>query len=383
MAGLVLLRGSNILVADGRIEADVLLEGGRIAAVGAAIEAPESAEIVDLAGRTLAPGFIDVHVHGGGGFSLMTEDLGEIASYSRWVASRGVTSFLATICAADVEHGIRYAEAVRSAKCEGSGLLGINFEGPFVSADRRGALPASWLAKPDRSLFDRLLAAGPVRLMTIAPELDGAFDLIHAVLKAGVRVSVGHTDATYDIARRAFHAGASHVTHAFNAMRPLHHREPGPVGAAVESPGVTVEAIADGVHLHHATVNLLVEALGVDRACLATDAVTPAGLPSGKFRIGREEAVLDSGSIRLPDGTIAGSAATMDSVVRNVVDWGIADAAGALRMASAVPAAVAGVADRKGKIATGYDADLVVLSADLGVWETWVGGRRVYKCEEA
>lgn len=383
MAGLVLLRGANILVADGRIEADVLLEGGRIAAVGAAIEAPESAGIVDLAGRTLAPGFIDVHVHGGGGFSLMTEDLGEIASYSRWVASRGVTSFLATICAADVEHGIRYAEAVRSAKCEGSGLLGINFEGPFVSADRRGALPATWLAKPDRSLFDRLLASGPVRLMTIAPELDGAFDLIGLAVKAGVRVSIGHTDATYDIARRAFHAGASHVTHAFNAMRPLHHREPGPIGAAVESPGVTVEAIADGVHLHHATVNLLVEALGVDRACLVTDAVTPAGLPSGKFRIGREEAVLDGGSIRLPDGTIAGSAATMDSVVRNVVDWGIADAAGALRMASAVPAAVAGVADRKGKIATGYDADLVVLSEDFAVLETWVGGRRVYKCEEA
>ena len=322
MAGLVLLRGANVFLPKGRIEpADVLLEDGRIAAFEAAVESPESAETIDLAGRTLAPGFIDVHVHGGGGFSLLSDDSNEGASYSRWVASRGVTSFLAAICAAGAEHGIRYATAAASAKCEGAELLGINFEGPFVSAERRGALPATWLAKPDRSLFDRLLAAGPVRVMTIAPELDGAFDLIDAALKAGVRVSVGHSDATHDIAKRAFEAGASHVTHAFNAMRPLHHREPGPIGAAIEATGVTVEAIADGVHLHPATVNLLVQALGTERVCLVTDAVTPAGLPAGKFRIGSEEAVLDGGSIRLPDGTIAGSAATMDVVVRNVVDW--------------------------------------------------------------
>lgn len=384
MAVLVLLQGANVFFPDGRIEqADVLLEDGRIAAVAASLESPESAETIHLTGLTLAPGFIDVHVHGGGGFSLLSDDSNEVASYSRWVASRGVTSFLAAICAAGAEHGIRYAKAAALAKCEGAGLLGINFEGPFVSPERRGALPASWLAKPDRSLFDRLLAAGPVRVMTIAPELDGAFGLIDAALKAGVRVSVGHTDASYDVAKRAFEVGASHVTHAFNAMRPLHHREPGPIGAAIEAAGVTVEAIADGVHLHPATVNLLVQALGYGRVCLVTDAVSPAGLASGKFRIGREEAVLDGGSIRLPDGTIAGSAATMDVVVRNVVDWGIADAAGALQMASAVPASVAGVAEQKGRIAAGYDADLVVLSEDFAVWETWVGGRRVYKCEEA
>ena len=384
MAGLVLLRSANVLIPGGRIEpVDVLLEGGRIAAVAASIEPPESAETIDLAGRTLAPGFIDVHVHGGGGFSLLSDDPNETASYSRWVTSHGVTSFLATICAADTGHGIRYATAATTAKCEGAEMLGINFEGPFVSPERRGALPAGWLEEPDRSLFDRLIAAGPVRVMTIAPELDAAFDLIDAALKAGVRVSVGHSDATYDIAKRAFEAGASHVTHAFNAMRPLHHREPGPIGAAIEMPGVTVEAIADGVHLHPATVNLLVQALGTERVCLVTDAVTPAGLSSGKFRIGSEEAALDGGSIRLPDGTIAGSAATMVVVVRNVIEWGIADTAGALEMASAVPASVASVADRKGRISTGYDADLVVLSEDLAVLETWVGGRRVYKCEEA
>jgi N-acetylglucosamine-6-phosphate deacetylase len=384
MAGLVLLRGANVFLPEGRIEpADVLIEDGRIATVAPVIEPPESAEVVDLNGGTLAPGFIDVHVHGGGGFSLLSEDPGEIANYSKWVASRGVTSFLAAVCAGDVEHGIECATAAASARCDGAQLLGVNFEGPFVSPERRGALPEGWLAKPDRKLLDRLLAAAPVRVMTIAPELDGASDLISAVLTAGVRVSVGHSDATYDVAKRAFAEGASHVTHAFNAMRPLHHREPGPVGAAVEAADVTVEVIADGVHLHPATVNLLVRALGPERVCLITDAVTPAGLPSGKFRIGRDEAVLSAGSIRLPGGTIAGSAATMDAVVRNVVEWGVAGVAEVLHMASAVPAPVAGVAARKGKIAPRFDADLVALSADFSVLGTWVGGSCVYRCEEA
>jgi N-acetylglucosamine-6-phosphate deacetylase len=382
MSGLVLLQGANVLTQTSLQKADVLLDGPLIARVAPSIDA-ESAEVHDLTGLTLAPGFIDVHVHGGGGFSLLSDDPAQFAGYSRWVASRGVTSFLATICAADIEHGIRYAKAAAEARCNGAELLGINFEGPFVSGERRGALPKSWLIQPDRSVFDELLASAPVKLMTVAPELDGAFALIDAAVVAGVRVSVGHTDASHDIAKRAFDAGAAHVTHAFNAMRPLHHRDPGPIGAAVDVQGVTVEVIADGVHLHPATVRLLVEALGIDRTCLITDAVTPAGLASGTFRIGREEAVLDDGSIRLPDGTIAGSAATMDAVVRNVIEWGVASVGDALNMASAVPATAAGVSECKGQIAAGYDADLVVLSEDLAVRETWVGGRRVYTCEEA
>jgi N-acetylglucosamine-6-phosphate deacetylase len=310
----------------------------------------------------------------------------EIVAYARWVVSRGVTSFLATICAESVEAAIRCAEAAASVggAIDGAAeLLGVNFEGPFVSPERRGALPEGWLAEPDRTLFDRLLATGAVRVMTIAPELDGALDLVRAAVAAGVTVSVGHSDATYEAAKAAFEAGARHVTHAFNAMRPLHHREPGPLGAAIEAKGVTVEVIADGVHLHPATVGLLARALGPERTCLVTDAVTPAGLPSGVFRIGNEKAVLEGASIRMPDGTIAGSAATMDVVVRNIVSWGVTSAADALRIASAVPAVVAGVADRKGKIAPGYDADLIVLRQDLAVRETFMGGRSVYRSEDA
>lgn len=384
MAGIALLQGASALLPDGRIQAaDVLLENGRITAVGPALPAPSNAEVIALQGLTLAPGFIDVHVHGGGGFSLLSADAGEVASYANWAASRGVTGFLATICADNLEHGIACARATTAAKASGDGarLLGINFEGPFVSPERRGALPAGWLQTPDARVLDRLLDTGDVRVMTIAPELDGADAVIRRALERGVAVSLGHTDATFDVASRAFQAGASHVTHAFNAMRPLHHREPGPIGAAIAADNVTVEAIADGVHLHPATVRLLIEAFGPDRVCLVTDAVTPAGLDSGVFRIGGEEASLRDGSIRLPDGTIAGSAATMDAVVRNVIEWGCADLADALRMASAVPARVAGVASSLGAIKPGYDADLVAFTPDLRVARTWVAGRVVYSSD--
>jgi N-acetylglucosamine-6-phosphate deacetylase len=379
MSRLVLLRGGSVLT-EGRLQpSDVLLENGKIAMVGPDIAA-EQAEPNDVSGLVIAPGFIDVHVHGGGGFSLLSTDPGEISQYSRWVASRGVTSFLATICATDVAQAVQFAEAAVSARCDGAEMLGVNYEGPFVSPGRRGALPESWPSPPDASVLGQLMAAAPVRVMTIAPERDGGMDLIAAAGNRGVRVSIGHTDATYEVALRAFGVGASHVTHAFNAMRPMHHREPGPIGAVLEADGVTVEAVADGVHLHPATVRLLVKALGADRVCLVTDAVSPAGMNSGVFRIGSEDARLADGRITLPDGTIAGSAATMDAVVRNVTQWGLVDLASALHMASGTPALAAGVGDRKGRIAAGYDADLVLLSEDLAVRETWVGGRRVYTC---
>ena len=220
---------------------------------------------------------------------------------------------------------------------------------------------------------------GTIRVMTIAPELDGAAPVINAALAGGVRVSVGHTDAKYEEARDGFSMGASHVTHAFNAMRPLHHRDPGPIGAALASPGVTIEVIADGVHLHPTTVSLLVRALGPDRICLVTDAVRPAGLDSGTFRIGGHDAVMDHGSIRLPDGTITGSAATMDAALRNVVSWGVASVAEGISMASGTPARALGVGDRKGAIAPGNDADIVALDDELNVVATWVGGALVYQ----
>jgi N-acetylglucosamine-6-phosphate deacetylase len=380
MNGRILLSGAEIVTPDGILEAaSVLIEDGVIAAVGTHLDAG-GADETDLSGCVLAPGFVDVHVHGGGGHSLITSDPAEIQSYARWAVSQGVTSFLATVCTPDVDGALACLRAVAAAgeTTDGARLLGANLEGPFVSPQRRGALPPSWPTAPYSETFQRLHEAsnGRLRLITIAPELPGALDVIREAVATGVRVSVGHTDAAYEIAREAFAAGATHVTHAFNAMRPFHHREPGPLGAALEAGGVTVEVIADGVHLHPATVRMLVCAFGPERVALVTDGVTPAGLDSGAFRIGEAEARLENGRMTLPDGTIAGSVATMADVVRNVVRWGVADIAVAATMAATTPARALGLDAR---IAPGCPADLVALTPDLEVARTWVAGRLVYQ----
>lgn len=377
----VVLRGARVVTPDEDLPlAAVLIEGDKIIAVGPDVVTPPGAEVIDLAGLTLVPGFIDLHVHGGGGFSLATRDIDEVRSYARWAPRAGVTAFLATICAADLEEGLDFIRVAAGAVSEpdgGAAILGLNLEGPFLNPDRRGALPPAWLLPPDVRTFDGIVqaAGGHLRLMTLAPELPGADRVLRSAVARGIVVSIGHSDTTFQLASRAFRDGASHLTHVFNAMRPLHHREPGPLGAAVQSSNVTVEVIADGVHLHPAAAGVLFRLFGFARIALITDAVTPAGLKSGVFRIGSQEAKLQGGRILLPDGTIAGSAATMDAVIRNVVDWGIADIANAVRMASTVPAGVAGVGETKGRIAGGYDADLVALDAGLRPVMTWTRGQ--------
>jgi N-acetylglucosamine-6-phosphate deacetylase len=361
----------------------VLVRDGAVEAVGVGEPPSVEATVVGLQDQTLAPGFVDVHVHGGGGFSLLSGDAKEAGRYLRWVAGTGVTSVLPAVCAVSASEALptlRALGALAVAMAGRAEVLGLNLEGPFVSRERQGALPISWAHPPDRALLEALIeaAGGALRLMTCASEVDGASEVISAALAAGVRVAVGHTDADYDEAAAAFRAGATHVTHALNAMRPFHHRDPGVIGAALDAPGVTIEVIADGIHLHPATVGMLLRAFGPERVALVTDAVTPAGLDHGTFRIGYAEAVLRSGRITLADGTIAGSAATMDSLVRNVVGWGCATLPEAVRMASTVPAGVAGAGERKGRLAAGCDADIVALSPELSVVGTWVRGARVF-----
>jgi N-acetylglucosamine-6-phosphate deacetylase len=376
-----LLRAARVITPDDDISPGwVLLRDGSIEGVGDGPPPDTDAETLDLGDQTLVPGFVDIHVHGGGGFSLLDGDREAVQSYARWVANRGVTSFLATVCSSAPAEAIPVLEslALLAGHSTGSELLGANLEGPFVASRRLGALPPSWANPPDPALLDRLIAAarGNLRLITIAPELPAASALISQAVSAGVKVSIGHTDATFDEAAQAFRAGAAHVTHALNAMRPFHQRDPAVIGAALEAPGVTIEVVADGVHLHPATVRLLLQAFGPDRVALVTDAVTPAGLERGTFRIGQEKAVMRNGRITLLDGTIAGSAATMDQLVRNVVQWKCATLPEAVRMASTVPGSVAG-ASRKGRIAPGYDADLVALTPTLAVAATWLRGSLV------
>ena len=381
---LTALTGARILMPEEEIECGtVVIEDGRILEAGAEVRAPPGAAVTELPNTILAPGFIDIHVHGGGGFSLATRDPEEIRSYARWVVAGGVTSFLASVVADTPEQGeasLRAIAEAAGAVANGASLTGAHLEGPFVNQVRRGALPESWLRAPDVTLLRRFIdaAGGHLRLLTMAPELPGAGAVLEEAVRAGCAVALGHSDASYEQARQAFAAGARHLTHAFNAMRPLHHREPGPLGAALDSEGVTAELIADGVHVHPLAARLLLLAKGTTDVALVTDGVAPAGLPQGAFRTGGQEARLSRGRITLPDGTIAGGAATMDAVVRNVVEWGLAPLTQAVRMGSTVPARVLGLGERKGRIAAGYDADLVALDEELTVVGTWIGGQMVH-----
>lgn len=383
MAGAI--TNARILTPDESFEPGTLLfdDAGRIAEIGTGLEPPAGVEVTDARGLTLVPGYIDIHVHGGGGFSLATREPEEIRSYARWVVSHGVTSFPATICAGSFDEGLKFARTAATATGPvegGANVLGLMLEGPFVNGDRRGALPRGWLQRAEPELLDQFIDASDsqLRLMTLAPEVEGADTLIATLVGRGAVVSIGHSDADCETASFAFLKGASHVTHLFNAMRPFHHRDPGIVGAAFAESRITVEAIADGVHLDRRTVAMTVRLFGPDRVALITDGVPPAGLGAGTFPLGDEEVALVGDRVLLPDGTIAGGAATMDGTVRNVVEWGVVEQADAVRMASTVPARILGLAESKGRISPGYDADLVALNGDLEVAMVWVGGRLVY-----
>jgi N-acetylglucosamine-6-phosphate deacetylase len=377
---------ARILTPDEVIDPGTILidDRGLIAKVGWGLEVPAAAEIVDARGLTVVPGYVDLHVHGGGGYSLATRDAGEIESYARWVVSHGVTGFLATIFASSCEEAAEFVHAAGYvsdwAPEGGAEILGINLEGPFISGKRRGALPETWVRPASIEELIALSEASDesIKLMTLAPEIDGAEELLPWAIENWIVVAVGHSDATYEEAAKAFELGASHLTHAFDGMRTFHHRDPGPVLAAIGAPGVTLEIIADGVHLHPATVSSIVRAAGPDRIALVSDGVPPAGLDSGTFLVGEQEARLTGGAVHLSDGTIAGGAATMAGIIRNVLEWQAAPLADAIRMASTVPARVVGLSDRKGRIAPGYDADLVALDDEMNIVRTWVHGRTVY-----
>ncbi len=364
----------------------VVLAGGRIAQADADPPPPE-AETRDLRGLIVAPGFIDLHVHGGGGFSLASDDPEQIRSYARWVVSTGVTSFLVTSVGADRDHllrRIRTALPSMDGVPQGAQPLGIHLEGPFLSPDRPGAFPLGWLRPPDIEEFRECLeaAGGHLRIVSLAPELPGAGAIIAAAVRAGVVVGLGHSDATYEEAQRAFSLGVRHVTHCYDAMRLFHHRDPGCLAAALNSRDVTAELIADGIHVHRGAVEMLVRAKGVERTVLVTDAIPLAGLPDGMFDMYGERVWVEGGMARRADGVLAGSTAAMDSMVGNVARWLPLSMADAVRMATLNPAMVIGKADRKGRLAPGFDADVVVLAPDLEVEMTFVGGEEVYRRQQ-
>ncbi|NYJ06920.1 N-acetylglucosamine-6-phosphate deacetylase [Petropleomorpha daqingensis] len=368
-----LLTGGRALDADGRADGRwVLLDGATIAATGTG-EPPSADETVDLAGAWLTPGFVDLHVHGGGGHAF---DDGPSAIRAGLAVHRahGTTRSLVSLVAAPVERLESALAAI--AELDDPLVLGAHLEGPFLAAARCGAHDPRHLRAPSPGDVDRLLAAGAPRMVTLAPELPGGLDAVRRLAGAGVTVAVGHTEADLTTTAAAFDAGARVLTHAFNAMPGLGHREPGPVGAAVRDEWVTIELILDGAHVHPVVAGLLMDG-APGRVALVSDAMAAAGGPDGGYRLGGQEITVHDGvAVLAGTTTLAGSTLTLDRALRNALRQGV-DPVAAVTAVTATPARALGLGDRLGRLAPGYAADVVVLDDDWTVRAVWAAGVRV------
>lgn len=361
----------------------LVLDGTAIAARGEgcgwrAQIGPEDV-VIDASGLTAVPGFIDLHCHGGGGVSV--EDIADeprlLPRMTDVHRKGGTTRSLLSLVSAELPALARRLAALGALVATDPRLLGVHLEGPFLAETHRGAHPSDLLRTPTTDAVARLCEAGPVAMLTIAPELPGADVAIRALVDGGVVVAVGHTAADHMVAHDAFARGASVLTHAFNGMRGIHHRAPGPVVAALEAPHVVLELIVDGVHVHPSVVAAAVRA-APGRVAFVSDAMAAAGAPDGAYRLGDLDVAVRHGvATHGDDGALAGSTLTLDRALANAVTAGIplADAVDAL---TAVPARVLGVEGRLGRLAAGYAADVVLLAPDLSVVGVWADGVLVH-----
>ena len=328
----------------------------------------------------MIPGLIDIHTHGNSGADFSDGDYDGLKKMARYLAQNGVTGFAPasmTLPYEVLETAYLTAKRLRDEKPEGcAALLGINMEGPFFSEKKKGAQNGAYLRNPDWKAFRHLyeISDGLIRIADLAPELPGAVEFTRKASKL-CTVSVAHTDASYEEARAVYEAGATHLTHLYNAMPGIHHRKPGVIGAASECEQVYAELICDGQHVHPSAVRMAF-CLFPERICLISDALRCCGMPDGQYTLGGQDVFLKDGIARLEDGTIAGSAATLYQCMQNAVRFGIARDE-AIRSATIHPAMQLGCADRVGSIAVGKQADFVVCDAELNRKAVWLRGERL------
>jgi len=367
----------------------VFVEDGVIVDIGSleTREAPGGSQVVDLGDVCLVPGFIDIHIHGGAGHDVMEADPGALLAVEQLLHRHGVTSYFPTTVTAPVDQTLgaleRLADAIESATRNapnGGDLrarpVGIHLEGPFISHVRRGVHPPASILPPTLEMFEKFWEAsrGCIKVMTIAPELEGARAVIAEATRRGVCVSIGHSDADLKAAQAGVAAGARHATHAFNAMRPLGHRDPGILGEILMDERLSAEIIADGIHVDPLIVQLFLKAKGADAAVLVTDATSATGMPNGRYRLGSLEVDVKDGKC-LADGKLAGSVLTMDKAVQNIMKFANWDLQQAVRLATLNPARTAGLLPNAGRLAPGAVADIVALGPSGEVRKTIVHGQ--------
>ena len=383
----LIIQARELFTPTERVERPLLfIEDGAVARIASSAdsEIPRGARVIDLGDATLAPGFIDMHIHGGAGHDVMEPSSDALPAIEKLLFQHGVTTYFPTTVTAPVDQTLwaleKLADAIEHARgSDGDGRAkpaGIHLEGPFISHLRPGVHPPADLLPPTLEMFERFWQAsrGHIKVLTIAPELDGARAVIEEAAQRGVCVSMGHSDADLPAAQAGVAAGVRHATHMFNAMRPLGHRDPGILGEALMDERLTAEIIADGIHVDPLIVSLFLRVKGAETAVLVTDAIAATGMPDGRYRLGSLEVDVADGKC-LVKGKLAGSVLTMDKAVRNVVKFAHWDLQRAVRLATLNPARTTGLPPKSGMLVPGSVADIVALNPKGEVLKTIVRGQ--------
>jgi N-acetylglucosamine-6-phosphate deacetylase len=360
----------------------LIIEEGKIAelAEGRVMPWPGD-QMIDASGHWVAPGFIDVHVHGSMGHDAMDATPDAIGGMGRFFAQHGVTSYLPTTTSAS--EGAIQAAIDNVSGCpqpaDGAQHLGLHLEGPYLNLDHRGAQHPDHIRPPHPAEYERWFQSGHIRLITVAPELEGAQPFIAAGVEQGIEFAIGHSGASYEQVVEAADWGARQATHTFNGMLGVHHRTPGTLGGVLTDERIYCQVIVDGIHVHPAMVKLLIRAKGIRRTILITDAIRAAGLLDGTYDLGGQAVTVQNGVARIANGSLAGSTLTLDTALRNAMQYAGLSLQEALLMVTAVPAQALHLGWQKGVLAPNADADIVLLDSDLNVATTLVGGRVVYR----
>ncbi len=386
MENSLLFQNAELLTPTRHIEQGWLLTNGdRIAALGSG-DPPDglAAEVIDASGKTLLPGFIDVHVHGGAGAEAMDASPDALRTMAQFYAQHGVTAFLATTWTdtrARIQSALETIATSVGQMPNGATLIGAHVEGPYISEQRPGAQSPVNIRRADRQGDEALalLDLGVVKLMALAPEFPENHWLIRECIRRGITVSAAHTSATYADMQQAVELGVTQATHTCNAMIGLHHRKPGTLGAVLTLPELNAELIADNVHVHPAVIDVIYRCKGADHVILITDAIRGAGMPDGDYPIDDRVITITDGVARLPDGTLAGSTLTMDRALRNFAAATHESLSDIWQTSSLNAARAVGVSARKGSLEAGKDADLVLIDQNVNVFLTVAEGRIVYR----
>ena len=376
----MLIKNCNIIYLDKIEKGSVLVENGKIKEINPSNV--NDTEVIDAEGLYLSPGFIDVHIHGAGGCDTMDGTVESINTIAKTIVQHGTTSFTPTtmtVAAEDIRKSMEVIKKLKEEGTEGANVLGAHLEGPFISPKAIGAQNPNFLLAPSVENYNKIVGdySDAVVSITMAPEVEGAKELIKYLSDNGVTVSMGHTKATYDEAIEGIKCGACHSTHLYNAMTPFTHREPGVVGATFDT-DITTETISDGIHISYPALRTAYKQKGTDKVLLVSDAMEACGMPDGQYSLGGQDVIVKNGAARLLDGTLAGSVLTLDKAVKNIYNNSGYPLNEVVRMATYNGAKHCHVEDHKGLIKEGYDADLILFNEDIEIQKVFVNGKEVY-----